>query len=184
VQQERWSAPQWGCQSNSLARENIMRQAANLTTWATRSGGFRSVPARLLGRHTAGQALRSAATSVRVLGLLSRIASRLYDIVRARVTARFAKAMGLYDFRRAGPTFLAMDAPEKISLIPGLLQHASPETNEQHYNLARSIQAGQRFARHLPNARSRLRLLTNKFGMRPFRRWSARGENERDQHGG
>ena len=37
---------------------------------------------------------------------------RLYAIARGRVTAEFEKAMGLHDFRRAGPTFLAMDAPE------------------------------------------------------------------------
>ncbi len=36
---------------------------------------------------------------------------RIYDIVRARTFAKFGKAMGLHDFRRAGPTFLAMDAP-------------------------------------------------------------------------
>jgi hypothetical protein len=41
-----------------------------------------------------------------------------------------------------------MDAPEKIGLIPGLLQHDSPEVNERHNNLARSVQAGQRFAAH------------------------------------
>jgi integrase len=69
------------------------------------------------------------------------------------------KAMGLHDFRRAASAFLAIDAPEKISLIPRVLQHASPDTNEQHYNLARSVQAGQRFAAHLANARNRLRTL-------------------------
>ena len=42
------------------------------------------------------------------------------------------KAMGLHDFRRAAATFLAMDAPEKIGLIPGLLPHDSPEVNERH----------------------------------------------------
>ena len=67
--------------------------------------------------------------------------------------------MGLHDFRRAASAFLAIDAPEKISLIPRVLQHASPDTNEQHYNLARSVQAGQRFAAHLANARNRLRTL-------------------------
>ena len=35
--------------------------------------------------------------------------------------------MCLHDFRRAAATFLAMDAPEKIGLIPGVLQHASPD---------------------------------------------------------
>jgi integrase len=95
-------------------------------------------------------------------------AGRIYDMVRARVTVKFGKAMGLHDFRRAAATFLAMDAPEKIGLIPGVLQHASPEPGEQHYNLARSMQAGRRFAAHLANARSRLRLLASKSGIAPF----------------
>lgn len=92
------------------------------------------------------------------------IAGRLYDIARRRITARFGKSMGFHDFRRAASTFLAMDAPEKIGLIPGVLQHASPEVSEQHYNLARSIQAGRRFAAHLANARDRLRFLATKSG--------------------
>src|ERR1700730_4179191 len=54
---------------------------------------------------------------------------------------------------------LAMDAPEKIGLIPGLLQHDSPEVNERHNNLARSVQAGQSFVRQLANAMNRLRAL-------------------------
>lgn len=69
--------------------------------------------------------------------------------------------MCLHDFRRAASTFLAMEAPEKIGLIPGVLQHASPEVGERHYNLARSVQAGHRFAAHLADARSRLRRLAN-----------------------
>jgi integrase len=86
----------------------------------------------------------------------------LYDIVRARITAKFGKAMGLHDFRRAASTFVAMDAPEKIGLIPGVLQHASPEVSDRYYNLARSVQAGQRFAAYLAQARKRLRPLTIK----------------------
>jgi integrase len=70
--------------------------------------------------------------------------------------------MSLHDFRRAAATYLAMDAPEKIGLIPGVLQHASPDVSEQHYNLARSMQAGRRFAAHLANARNRLRPLATK----------------------
>ena len=57
--------------------------------------------------------------------------------------------MGLHDFRRAAATFIAMDAPDKIGLIPGVLQHASPDVSEQHYNLARSVEASRRFAAHL-----------------------------------
>jgi integrase/recombinase XerD len=90
------------------------------------------------------------------------LAGRLYDIVRARVTAKFGKVMSLHDFRRAAATFLAMDAPEKIGLIPGVLQHAKPDVSEQHYNLARSMQAGRRFAAHLANVRNRLRRLSIK----------------------
>ena len=87
---------------------------------------------------------------------------RLYDIVRARTIAKFGKAMSIHDFRRAAATFLAMDAPEKIGLIPGVLQHASPDVSDRHYNLARSVQAGQRFAAHLAKARNRLRPLSAK----------------------
>jgi len=89
---------------------------------------------------------------------------RLYDIVRARTLAKFGKAMGIHDFRRAAATYLAMDAPEKIGLIPGVLQHVSPDVSDQHYNLARSMQAGRRFAAHLSNARNRLRPLSIKAG--------------------
>jgi hypothetical protein len=46
---------------------------------------------------------------------------QIYQIARARILKEFGKAMGLHDFRRAASTFLAMDAPEKIGLIPGVL---------------------------------------------------------------
>ena len=65
------------------------------------------------------------------------------------LTATFGKAMGLHDFRSAAATFIATDAPDKIGLIPGVLQHASPDVGEQHYNLARSVEASRRFAAHL-----------------------------------
>jgi integrase/recombinase XerD len=87
---------------------------------------------------------------------------QFYQIVRARISAKFGKAMGVHDFRRAASTFLAMDAPDKTGLIPGVLQHASPEVSEQHYNLARSVRAGQRFAAHLATAKNRLRTLSIK----------------------
>ena len=74
---------------------------------------------------------------------------------------KFGKAMGLHDFRRAAATFFAMDAPEKIGLIPGMLQHASPDVGERHYNLARSVEASRRFAAHLSRTRTRLRPLSN-----------------------
>ena len=62
--------------------------------------------------------------------------------------------MGLHDFRRAAATFIATDAPDKVGLIPGVLQHASPEVSEQHYNLAKSVEASRRFAAHLEKTRA------------------------------
>ena len=83
----------------------------------------------------------------------------LYDIARARVYAKFGKDMGLHDFRRSAATHLAMDAPDKIGLIPGILQHTSPKVSEQHYNLARGIKASQRFAASRAHLKAKLRLL-------------------------
>jgi len=82
---------------------------------------------------------------------------RIYDMVRARTKKKFGKAMSLHDFRRAGATFLAMDAPDKIGLIPGMLQHASAEVGETHYNLARSMEATRRYAKYLATKRAMLR---------------------------
>jgi hypothetical protein len=92
-------------------------------------------------------------------------AGRLYDIVRARIIAKFGKDMCIHDFRRAAATFLAMDAPEKIGLISGVLQHASPDVSDRHYNLKRTVQAGRRFGAHLANARNRLRPLATQSGI-------------------
>ena len=84
-------------------------------------------------------------------------AGQIYCIARARVLAKFNKAMGLHDFRRSAATFIATDAPAKIGLIPGVLQHASPEVSEQYYNLAHSVEASRRFAAHLARTRAKLR---------------------------
>ena len=86
-------------------------------------------------------------------------AGRLYDIARARLMKRFGKDMCLHDFRRSAATYLAMDAPEQIGLIPGVLQHASTEIGERHYNLANAIKASQRFAQHRASTKNRLRPL-------------------------
>lgn len=88
--------------------------------------------------------------------------SRLYEIARARLVKRFGRDMCLHDFRRSAATYLAMDAPEQIGLIPGVLQHASPEVGERHYNLANAIKASQRLAQHRASVKNRLRLLTTK----------------------
>jgi len=85
----------------------------------------------------------------------------IYTTVRARVFAKFGKKMGLHDFRRAAATYLAIDAPEKIRLVPGVLQHASPEDSER-YNLARSIEAGRRFGAYVARTKKRLQPISTK----------------------
>ena len=70
--------------------------------------------------------------------------------------------MGLHDFRRAAATFLAIDAPDKVGLIPGVLQHASPEVGERHYNLARSVEASRRFGAYLAALRKKLKPVRRK----------------------
>ncbi len=89
-------------------------------------------------------------------------AGRIYDIARARTLANFGKAMGLHDFRRSAATFLAIEAPEKIALVPGMLQHASPDVGERHYNLARSVEASRRVGAHLAKLRARLKPIKKK----------------------
>lgn len=84
---------------------------------------------------------------------------RLYCIARARLMKRFGKDMCLHDFRRSAATHLAMDAPEQLGLIPGLLQHTSADISERHYNLANAIKASQRFAAHRAETKSKLQLL-------------------------
>ena len=82
---------------------------------------------------------------------------QLYQRVRRTTRTAFGRAMGLHDFRRAAHTFLAMEAPEMVGIIPGVLQHASAEVGEQYYNLARSTVASRRHGKHVANLRDSLR---------------------------
>ena len=84
--------------------------------------------------------------------------SRIYDIVRRRIAEKFGKQMNLHDVRRSAATFIAVDAPEKIGLIPSVLQHTTPEVGEKHYNLSRSITAGRRHASAITSIRTALEL--------------------------
>ena len=84
-------------------------------------------------------------------------AGSIYDAVCRRSKVAFGKSMALHDFRRAAATFLAMEAPEKVGLAPGVLQHTSPETADRHYNLSRSVSASRRHSATLSDLKCRLR---------------------------
>lgn len=70
----------------------------------------------------------------------------IYGAVRRRLFKATGKMMGLHDFRRATGTYIAQTMPEKIGILPGLLQHCDPNTGQRHYNQARSENASRRFA--------------------------------------
>lgn len=55
-----------------------------------------------------------------------------------------------------------MESPEKIGLIPGVLQHFLQNRTNGITNLARSAKAGQRFGAHLAKERERLRPISRK----------------------
>jgi integrase len=82
---------------------------------------------------------------------------QIYAVVRRRIEAAFGKSMSVHDFRRSAATFLAIDAPEKIGLMPDILQHSSREVGEQRYNLARSAEASRRHGATIKNMRAALR---------------------------
>jgi integrase len=81
----------------------------------------------------------------------------IYTMVRRRTANSCGKAMALHDFRRSAATFLAMDAPEKVGLIPGVLQHTGPEVGQQIYNLARSTNASRRHVAAVTALKAQLR---------------------------
>ncbi|MBN9023311.1 MAG: site-specific integrase [Rhizobiales bacterium] len=81
----------------------------------------------------------------------------IYSIVRTRIRTRFGKDMGLHDMRRAAATYIAMDMPDKVGLIPGVLQHAGPEVGEQHYNFANAMKASVRYADTMAGLKAKLR---------------------------
>jgi integrase len=84
-------------------------------------------------------------------------AGQIYTMVRRRTEEAFGRSMGLHDFRRAAATFLAMEAPEKVGLTPGILGHANADVGDRHYNLARTVTASRRHLQTVSAVKARLR---------------------------
>jgi integrase len=72
-------------------------------------------------------------------------AGAIYQVVRRLTQQSFAEPMSMHDFRRAAATSLAIEAPDKIGIATGLLQHTRADTTGRHYNLAESAGASKRF---------------------------------------
>lgn len=79
----------------------------------------------------------------------------IYGAVRKRLFKATRKLTSLHDFRRATGTYIAQTMPEKIGILPGLLQHCDPNTGQRHYNQARSENASRRFAEVQREVRTR-----------------------------
>ena len=62
--------------------------------------------------------------------------------------------MGLHDMRRSAATFLAIETPEKVGLIPALLQHTNADISDRHYNLAGMAGASRRYAKAIAARRA------------------------------
>lgn len=69
----------------------------------------------------------------------------IYKSVRHHTSDAFGQPMGLHDVRRSAATFLAIEEPEKVGLIPQILSHANCQVSDRHYNLAGSGVASRRF---------------------------------------
>ncbi len=85
------------------------------------------------------------------------LSAGLYWCIRRRMLTETGRDMALHDFRRAAATFIAIEAPEKIGLIPPVLQHGGPEIADKHYNLARSGDASRLYSGLIGRLRSNLR---------------------------
>jgi integrase len=83
--------------------------------------------------------------------------SQIAYAMRRLIKTKFAKPMGLHDFRRTAGTHVALEAPEMVGITPGILQHAGPEVADQHYNLARGIQASRAYGGLIKGMRKELR---------------------------
>lgn len=70
----------------------------------------------------------------------------IYGAVRRHLFKATGKLMSLHEFRRATGTYIAQTMPEKIGILPDLLQHCDPNTGQRHYNQARCENASRRFA--------------------------------------
>ena len=66
-----------------------------------------------------------------------------YDRIRQLTAAAFGAAVNPHLFRDAAATSLAIQDPAQVRIAAQILGHGSFATTERHYNLARSLDAGQ-----------------------------------------
>jgi site-specific recombinase XerD len=65
--------------------------------------------------------------------------------IKRHTRAAFGAHINPHWFRDCTATDIAIMHPEEIGLVPPLLGHTDLKTSEEHYNLARSLEAGRRW---------------------------------------
>lgn len=71
-----------------------------------------------------------------------------YKNLRNRTGDRFGAWVNPHAFRDCAATAVAIDMPEQVGIVPGLLGHANPTTAERYYIHAHSMEAFRRFQLH------------------------------------
>lgn len=64
--------------------------------------------------------------------------------IKALTKERFGQAMTPHHFRHAAATTIAVSSPEDVGQITAILGHSRSKTADDHYNLATSLEAGER----------------------------------------
>jgi integrase/recombinase XerD len=78
----------------------------------------------------------------------------LRSMIERYTAAQFGTAIYPHLFRDCLLTSLATDRPDLMSISPTLLGHTTAATGQQHYNQARAVDAGRRFAAHISALRA------------------------------
>ena len=69
---------------------------------------------------------------------------------------RFGRSMTPHHFRHAAATTMAINSPEDVAEIAAILGHSRSRTSDEHYNLATSLEAGERCQKDLTKRRQHL----------------------------
>lgn len=72
-----------------------------------------------------------------------------YKNLRKRTGGRFDDWINPHSFRDCAATAVAIDMPEQVGIVPGLLGHANLTTSERYYIHAHSVEALRRFQQHV-----------------------------------
>ena len=80
----------------------------------------------------------------------------IYDKIRVITRREFGVEVNLHLFRDCQATFMALDDPEHVGVIPSILGHNDPHTAERFYNQAGTVEAARRYQQGIQGLRRRI----------------------------